>query len=151
MQTSDILKVVDNFTLIKRRFVGVFPLDEIPEKMLPKTCAIFNRDCSDGTGSHWISLVHSKENNYEIFDSLGTRFSEIRPYLKFKNPIFYFNEHGFQDPNSSTCGWFSLYFVIHRLYSLDIPYHQLLYEIFDVNKAKNETLVKEFFSDFQNA
>jgi len=75
MQTSDILNVIERFPLVKERFVGVFPLDLIPNKMDEMTCLIFNLSKSGERGTHWSALLrnYNDKNNgsvshvYEIF------------------------------------------------------------------------------------
>lgn len=151
MQASDIYNVIDKFPAIKDHFIGVFAIDTIPKSMCKKTCLIFNKDKSDSEGSHWLCLVRTFKNNYEIFDSLGTDFHEIKPFLHFKNAVYHFNAYDFQDIRSSSCGFFSLFFLIHRMMNLDCTYFELLSEIFDVNKTTNENEVLSFFSYFASS
>lgn len=148
MQTSDILNVIDKFPIIKERFLGCVPLDKIPKSMGKKTCLIFNRDTSDSSGSHWLCLIRSSDNNYEIFDSLGCDFPPLKPFLNFKNAIYFFNSYAFQDPSSSSCGFFSLYYLVHRMMNLDCTFNELLAEIFEANKKTNEKEVMDFFLYF---
>lgn len=148
MQTSDLVTVFDQFPRIRPYFKGVFPLDKIPVELEERNCVVFNRDTSVSPGSHWIALVRTFKNNYEIFDSLSTNFLEIKPYLNFENPIFHFNLGAFQESTSSTCGLFAAYFCIHRLECLDASYSELLEEIFVTNKSENEKKVLEFFTYF---
>lgn len=148
MQTSDIQNIISRFPIIKERFIGVFPIDLIPKSLAPKSALIFNRDTSEMNGSHWICLVRGFENDYQIFDSLSTKFDEIYPYFKFRKAVYYFNSNAFQESNSNTCGLFSCYFLIHRLMNLEVSYNELLSEIFVENKSENEKEVLDFFSYF---
>lgn len=66
--------------LFKNKFVGVFPSDKIP-KMKNNQYAIINLDKSDQSGSHWVSIVKSKNGIY-IYDSFGRRTIKILPSLK---------------------------------------------------------------------
>ena len=148
MQTSDIVNVVKKFPLIEEHFVGVFPLDKIPSSIENKSCLIFNKDTSDSGGSHWLCLIRTFNNNYEIFDSLGCQLSVIKPHLKFKKAVYFYNTNAFQELTSSTCGLFALYYLIHRMMNLQLSYRDLLSEIFCENKQKNENEVMDFFMYF---
>lgn len=148
MQTSDIVKVVHKFPAVANCFLGCFAIDKIPDKMPERSCIVFNKDASHLTGSHWLTLVHNSDNNYEIFDSLGTKFQELHPYLKFPNAEFEYNTNAFQLSRTSTCGFYAIYFLVNRMMNIDMDYRTLLSDIFEVNKSENEKLVLEFFNDF---
>jgi hypothetical protein len=156
MQTSDILNVIERFPLVKERFVGVFPCDLIPSKMDEMTCLIYNLSKSGEKGTHWNALIRNYNNKsdgstkhvYEIFDPLSTNFYVIQPYLKFKNATYYFNSQKFQDPESSVCGFMSLYFIISRMHNIYEDYNTLLSEIFEPSCKANTKVVLDFFDDF---
>ena len=55
---------------ISKRFMGVYPIDLIPDN-LPIPCLIVvNLDSSEKKGSHWI-VLHYQRNHVKYFDSLG--------------------------------------------------------------------------------
>lgn len=148
MQTTDIVNLFDRFPLIKSHFKGVFPVDLIPSKLPQKFFIIFNKDPSTLSGSHWICLLRFDLNNYEIFDSLGTDLNYLKQYLHFPDANYFYNTQPFQDHESSTCGLFASFFAIHRLMNLDLDYHEVLSEIFQINPKSNEKKVLEFFAYF---
>jgi len=155
MQNSDIYNVIERFPLVKERFLGVFPIDQIPSKMDTMTCLIFNLSKSNEMGTHWNALIRNYNDKsdgqlkhvYEIFDPLSTKFSNIHPYLRFKKATYYFNSQAFQDPASSICGLMSLYFIISRLHNIYEDYNVLLSEIFEVSQKENTKVVIDFFDN----
>jgi len=148
MQTTDILNLFNHFPLIKSHFKGVHPIDLIPHKIPQKFFIIFNKDLSTQSGSHWICLLRSDDENYEIFDSLGTDVDYIKPFLHFPNANYIYNTEAFQDHETSSCGLFAAFFAIHRLMNLDLDYHEVLSEIFERNTKTNEKKVLKFFAYF---
>lgn len=148
MQTSDILNVMKNFPAVENCFSGCFPIDKIPRNIAQRSCLIFNLDPSHKTGSHWIALVRRFDNDYEIFNSLGTNFNEIQPFLKFPNAEYEFNIHAFQMSRTSTCGLYAIFFLVHRMMNIDLFFQDLLCDIFTINKSRNEKIVLEFFDEF---
>jgi len=52
----------------------------------------------------------------------------------------------FQSEISTSCGKFVLYFIFERLTNLDIPYFELLEEIFKENSSANEKIVEDFYN-----
>lgn len=147
MQTSDFQVFIDQFPCLKNNFLGVFSLDTIPKKMKTKTGLIFNDQITGLPGCHWLGLVHTKANEYEFFDSYGVKINNIKPYIKFKNPKLIYNLGTFQSSETTTCGLYSLYFVIHRLLNNYDDFSDLLSSIFSINVSSNEALVFNFFND----
>lgn len=147
MQTSDFQVFIDKFPCLKNNFLGVFSLDTIPTKMKCKTCLIFNDQIAEMPGRHWLALVHTKLNEYQIFDSYGVKIDVIKPYLKFKNPKFIYNVGTFQLPQTTTCGLYALYFCINNLLCNTNDFSDLLSSIFQINPEENERIVFNFFND----
>jgi len=48
---------------------------------------------------------------------------------------------------TDSCGYFVLYFLINRFYNKDLPFNDLLNEIFVASHEKNENLVQKFKED----
>lgn len=149
MQTSEFQIFVDKFPCLKSHFLGVYSLDSIPKKMKSKTFLIFNDQTSTMPGRHWLGLVHTKGNQYNIFDSYGVKIDSIKPYLKFKNPQFKYNIGKFQSSETSTCGLFALYFCINNLLNNYDDFSELLSSIFKIKVEENEALVFSFFNNLQ--
>jgi len=150
MQTSDFKVFIDQFPCLKDHFLGVYSLDTIPKRMKTKTCLIFNDQKAEMPGRHWLGLVHTKSNEYQIFDSYGVKIDLIKPYLKFKNPKFLYNTGTFQSSETSTCGLYALYFCINILLNSNCnDFSDLLSSIFSINVSENEALVFDFFKNLE--
>ena len=82
-------------------------------------------------------LIKKKKNNLQL-------------YCKFRGiKEIEFNETQFQSDFSDTCGLFTIYFIIERMFNLDLSFEELLFEIFDTeNLDENEMKVKEFCKTF---
>ncbi len=129
-------------------FLGVFSLDTCPRNIKNRTFFILNMSRSNELGSHWISVVKSSPNLVEIFDSLGTKYEILKPYLKFnKNSNIVFNDCAFQLPTSTTCGFFAITFCVNRCLNFDLKYKEVLAHVFTEDLNKNEEIVTEFVSE----
>ena len=146
MLNSDIEHYFQKMPCLEKHFMGVFSIDNFPKKIKLRSFFVSNLSKSSETGSHWISFIKSEPKTIEIFDSLGTKIDNLRPYLKFSNnPHIIYNEAAFQTTTSSTCGLFATMFLIERSFNFDLEFNELLAEIFDKNPEINEKIVVEFF------
>ena len=129
-------------------FLGVFSLDTCPRNIKNRTFFISNMSKKNEIGSHWISIVKSSPDLVEIFDSLGTKYDVLKPYLKFnKKPNIIFNDCPFQMATSTTCGLFAITFCVNRCLNFDLKYKELLAHVFSDDLNKNEQIVTEFVSE----
>lgn len=151
MLNSDIELYFQNMPCLEKHFMGVFSIDNIPKKIKLRSFFVTNLSKSSEPGSHWISFIKSEPKTIEIFDSLGTKIDDLRPYLKFSsNPNLIYNAAAFQTATSSTCGLFAIMFLIERSFNFDLKFNELLAEIFDENPEINETIVVNFFETHFN-
>ena len=70
MNTEEIFNLMKSDKEINKRFMGVYPIDLIPEDLPILSIIVVNRDSSEKKGSHWI-VFHYQKNHVEYFDSLG--------------------------------------------------------------------------------
>ena len=146
MLNSDIELYFQKMPCLEKHFMGVFSIDNIPKKIKVRSFFVSNLSKSSEPGSHWISFIKSEPKTIEIFDSLGTKINNLRPYLKFSNnPDIKYNEAAFQTTTSSTCGLFAIMFLIERSFNFDLKFNELLVDIFDKNSEINENIVVNFF------
>jgi hypothetical protein len=92
-------------SLLKSKFAGVFPADQIPKLTKRTPYAIANLDTSDESGSHWIALAR-KDGKVYFYDSFGRPDKSILPLLgKSGNGVVVDTDHdreqGFAETN---CG-----------------------------------------------
>lgn len=139
---------LNSFPHIKAKFDGVYSADNIPRNIRKDHFIVCNTDVSSGPGKHWYCILKSEANTLECFDSLGIDQAK-KQFLK--NSCHFpsikkirFNLTAVQSSDSSSCGLFVLYFLIHRFHNKDMSYDDLLNEIFVESKATNEEKVALF-------
>lgn len=95
-----------------------------------------------------LTYFNIKREAIEVFDSLGVneeKLNNIKQYFKFRGiKTLEYNESKFQSETSESCGLFVIYFLIERLYNLDLTFDDILEDIFDINSALNEDKVIRF-------
>ncbi len=101
----------------KKKFLGVFPSDVLPETRRKEFAVIFNLSKHNELGSHFIAIV-KKVNEIIYFDSFGEKcyVPTIKSFIqKFGLPIT-FNTKKIQDDRSNFCGYFCFHFLYHCFY-----------------------------------
>lgn len=101
----------------KKAFLGVYPIDKLP-KFIPylPVFLIVNTHTHNLNGEHWKAIFINKNRYGEVFDSLAQPTSEI--LIRWMNRFtrkWRTNRKTFQHDSSSTCGAYSLYYVLSRL------------------------------------
>jgi hypothetical protein len=130
--------------IVKDLFLDVCSIDRIPLVFPLKHFVVCNLSRSDEPGTHWIVIVHSELNKLEIFNSLGyNNIQALQPYLQhFENDLeVEYNVDQFQPNDSSNCGYYCIYFVIHRICSYDVLFQSILDEYFLLDKNENDKIV----------
>lgn len=154
MQASELENIINEFSSIKNHFKGVYSIDTVPKRFRKFSFVIINNQKATEPGQHWFCILKTSLKNYEYFDSLGvsdTKLNLLKSYKIFPiDSIVKFNETPVQEPSSSTCGLFVLYFIIHRLHNLDMSFSTLMNEIFTLNRSQNEIEVLKFAKDLLN-
>ena len=129
--------------LIKRRFIGVYPIDMIPEYFISPSILIINLDKSNEKGSHWIVIHQKDDKQIEIFDSLGkTPKKDIRNLLMSNNKGYMYSHKRVQDYFTETCGQFCLFYSFYSCRGLTL---QDIVNKFNSNLKSNELIVQRFF------
>lgn len=136
---------------VQSMFLNVVAINEIPKTIPIRNFLICNLSLSHLPGSHWISIVRPEKNIIEIFNSLGYQsLDSLIPHFKFpKSYELHFNIEQFQEDNSISCGYFCIYFLIHRVLNYDMSFEHILNDIFDENKNQNEELVRVFCNNLE--
>lgn len=151
MQSNEFDLYFEKFPYLKNHFLGIFSIDNLPQTIPFRKFLICNTDIASGKGIHWFCCVKTCTKFIELFDSLGfdvIKQNLFKTYCKFRTKKIVFNETGFQETTSDTCGKFCIYFIINRMYNLDTIFEDLLEDIFsDSNCSNNEKLVEKFCSE----
>ena len=154
MQGSEFHQYFDQFPFLKKHFVGVFSIDTLPKSLKYRHFCICNTDNSNGSGEHWFCFLRSGKSEIECFDSLGINTLKrdiLENSCRFRGiKELTFNETQVQDNNSSTCGYFSIYFLIERMHNLDLLFEDFLDDIFVEDLSKNEEIVQKFCRNIIN-
>jgi hypothetical protein len=104
--------------LFGTKFIGVFPSDEIPNKIKKNHMAIVNLDTSNQGGSHWVSICKDNSNTIWVYDSFARKTYSILRSIYGKGRKIKDTEHDIeQKDNESNCGSRSMAFlcVFHKL------------------------------------
>ena len=123
-------------------FHGVFPLDELPFAVPHYPFfMIVNTQSHNLPGEHWITIFIDADRRGEIFDSIALPLSNI--LIRWMNRFtrsFTRNRLTYQHLFSSSCGAFTLYFILHRLHNSDC-----MTEAFTSDVTLNEQLIHHFY------
>ena len=104
---------------------------------------IYNLEPAYMSGSHWVA-TYVKDNIINYFDSFGMPpFQEIVNHAKKKNLTLLHQNNQIQNLNTTTCGYFCLYFLNEM--NKGNSYYDFL-QVFDINDTmKNERFIEHYF------
>ena len=147
MNGVEFTNLVNTLPVLKLHFFGVYPIQPVLGLVPPDHFILMNTETRDSDGRHWFVVVHDGLLTWEIFDSLGVADTNLLlSRLNLCNSIVSINTQQFQEEDTDTCGKFCLYFILHRIVYLDIPFFTLLSKIFYTNFAANEQEVQLLIS-----
>src|SRR5205814_63821 len=118
MNTSDLLEYIVNDKYAKKIFCGVKAIDEITNLKPKKPCCfIINTHKSTQPGEHWFALYVPKYGPIEYFDSFGIKpvHKQIYTFFKHNGNIYIYNHVPLQHFTSTTCGKYSLFYILLRV------------------------------------
>ena len=97
------------------------------------------------SGSHWVA-TYVKNGIINYFDSFGMPpFQEIVNHAQRKNMTLLHQNNQIQNINTTTCGYFCLYFLNEM--SRGRSYYDLL-KVFNIhNTMKNEKYIENYFKN----
>ena len=104
---------------------------------------IYNLEPAYMSGSHWVA-TYVKDNVINYFDSFGMPpFQEMVNHAKKKNLTLLHQNNQIQNIQTTTCGYFCLYFLNEM--NNGNSYYDLL-QVFDINDTmKNERFIEHYF------
>lgn len=142
MDTITLCRLACSDKCLKKEFCGVFSSDTLPKKKGRFNAFIVNLDSKKLPGSHWI-CIYFKENTAYYFDSYGLppRNRHILFFMKRNSKTIKYNNFWFQDDFSTTCGYFSLYFLHQCVRNLR---KKALKTLHPRNRKFNESFIKDF-------
>ena len=138
LTTNEINFLIKRNTLANSIFLGTYPANKLP-KLPINTCIIVNCCSADKLGIHWVSFFRRNNEIIEFFDSSGVYPGN---YLEIKYPdckLINYSRIRLQSLNSSTCGWFAMYFVWSK--AANIPFKEIINSFSPSNLAQNDKKV----------
>jgi len=96
-------------------FVGVFPLNKLPQALRAPANLIVNTDTHNLPGEHWLGVSYQKDGTVYAFDSFGFFYPRIlRVYLnkiRRTRPVIYNRIH-YQSIHEQTCALYCIAWLI---------------------------------------
>ena len=122
----NINQIEEKRNLPKSIFKGVGSTEALPTGVNSYPyCFVRNTDCNCLPGEHWVAFYFDKYGHGHYFDSFGRKPPHELwiKYLEDKSMlgIKYFN-HQVQPYDTQTCGYFCIYYLLHRYYLDPIKY-----------------------------
>ena len=142
---------ISNYDLLKWCKYLNIPINNVlsRDESLPhnhkRALFIYNLEPSYMSGSHWVA-TYVKNGIINYFDSFGMPpFQEIVDHARKKNLILLHQNNQIQNINTTTCGYFCLYFLNEM--SKGRSYYDLL-KVFNIhNTMKNEKYIENYFKN----
>ena len=97
-------------------FIGVFPLDKIPTKIVKyPSNFIANTHTANLPGEHWLAVHCTSQGVVHAFDPFGIyypkRLRDILTRMSHPHPVLY-NTHRYQNVLEDTCGYYCIAWLI---------------------------------------
>ena len=115
MNTHQIEHILSAEKSTKDIFCGVFPSNEIPHKPSREKCPlafVANIDPGHLPGTHWVAFYFPKQGPLEYFDTYGRL--PLPAFETILNEEFLRSRRTLQNPFSSVCGQYCIYFIFKR-------------------------------------
>ena len=113
MYKNQLTSILQLDTVAKKIFRGVYAMDRLPTRSQTSAAYVINTDNHDEPGSHWIAVFCDKFGRVEYMDSYGLAPLDER-CRNFLGSDFTYNILALQRPLSSACGFYCVYYILHR-------------------------------------
>jgi hypothetical protein len=122
LSTSQIYKTIVKDDYAKFNFLNVYPRDCIPQKVKYPSSFVINTHSSHQPGEHWLAVYYKTDATCTFFDSFGMHPSvyKLDKYLDKTSVRWTYNSKQLQSLDSSTCGYFCIYFILLKSRGLDL-------------------------------
>jgi hypothetical protein len=147
MNTVEIEYVLKKCLCNKMKFIVCSADQLLKYKVKKPSMFIVNIDQSDQPGSHWVSFYFPESGAAEFFDSMGKPPEHYHIYYKnfliAYGSSYLHNLNRIQDYNTSLCGEYCIYFLIHR--SENMSYEKILVQFCGDNYFLNDYKIMKYF------
>ena len=115
MDTIQITQTVQALSPLRKRFLGVYPVDKLKKiRVLIVHGCIVNTAPSTHKGEHWVAMYFN-QNHIEFFDSYGEKSKGIiQKWLQSKKKKIINNSKRVQGLLTATCGAHCIYYLFHK-------------------------------------
>lgn len=150
MNTRQIVAVLKRDPITKPIFQGVFPSDQLPNKIKRYPAAfVANVDPKGRPGSHWCAFYFTQDEMGELFDFYGLKPQDYSQhflqFLETNSHHWTYNHQDLQSLTSNVCGHYCLYYVINRCRNVLM---KAIVNRFGKNTRKNDRLVYHFITKY---
>ena len=150
MNTQQLQSILSQDQCTGPIFGGVYSSDCLPKKApWGKRIFIANTDPSSQPGRHWVAFYFGKDGVCNYFDSYGLPplRAEFVSFMERNADSWVNNERRVQNPYSTLCGEYCLFFAAHMCRGLKMS--QIL-KLFDDDKRLNDAMVVDFVHNYFN-
>ena len=147
MNTEEIIDLMKSDKEISKLFMGVYPINLIPQDLPIPSIIVVNLGSSEKKGSHWIVLFYQRKH-VEYIDSLGKQpKKEIHNLLTSKGFTYKYYKKRLQSPYTESCGLFCFYYNYYSYRKID---YNVILTNFSRNLHRNKDIVKSLCSQIVN-
>ncbi len=122
MNTEQLRCIISCDRVLSHRVSGVYASDNLPGRILLRTLPegiVANSDSLNGRGKHWLALFVTRGKEGEFFCSFGYPIEHYSSHFKdyFTNlgiGRVTSNKAKLQSDSSNSCGYYSVYYLVHR-------------------------------------
>lgn len=143
MNTEELYRFGTSCEVINQHFIGVFPSDYLSYIRNHPTypmSAIINLDNSTRPGTHWVAVYFKSRTEKEYMDSFG--FPPPPVFYSILSPFCLYNQTLLQNPISTLCGGYCLYYLFHRSIKDDMT--SVLSPFSTTDFLYNDSIVQDF-------
>ena len=126
MNTEEIFDLMKSDKEISKIFMGVYPIDLIPQDLPIPSIVVVNLDSSEKEGSHWIVLHYQRKH-------VGFTYK--------------YNKKRLQSPYTESCGLFCFYYSYYSCRKIN---YNVILTNFSRNLQCNEDIVKRLYIEIVN-
>jgi len=144
MEGRLIVRIMADDGATRTVFHGLGTFDFLPKEVHYPGAYVFNTDRQSGPGIHWVCVYFDRDGNADFFDSFGREpemygFSD---FLRRHARRCSYNHVQLQSLYSITCGYFCVFFLLHRCRG--VPMSKIVSWFDPVCKNWNDHVISEF-------
>jgi hypothetical protein len=143
---------LDEYEILKRVSLGVFPADELPIMEMTPRCFVANTDDSGKPGRHWVAFYVPRNKELEYFDSYGKKpYDNIhfRRYIDRNFEKISCSDERLQGDYTNTCGQYALAYLFYRSNGVSMKEYIKIFDKNDYHENDHKvTEIIEYYFDY---